>query len=243
MGHRRDDIAWDWAGERRTDLLVPQSAPQELQARPREARREATSNVGTREAKRSTTEAHLSPRRKRCGISVCGGSPSRRGRRSDGGRCTRSHFSLLSIRLTSCAPSQFTIKNSSSSLERRINRWAADTLALQASRFPPRLPGTELHSYIPFVPLLNALYADLPRSAQESPFLSFLERNDWKFDGVGLVAQSLARNAISQVLAEGIINRLLVTDSEEANLELTKLHEELFNRASPTLAVYIEDEC
>lgn len=37
---------------------------------------------------------------------------------------------------------------------------------------------------------------------------------------------------MSQMLSEGIVNELLVTNSEEANRELTKLHEQLFNRMS-----------
>ena len=50
--------------------------------------------------------------------------------------------------------------------------------------------------------------------------------------GLGLVVQSLLRHTMSLMLSEGIVNELLVTNSEEANRELTKLHEQLFNRAS-----------
>jgi hypothetical protein len=38
---------------------------------------------------------------------------------------------------------------------------------------------------------------------------------------------------MSLMLSEGIVNQLLVTNSEEANRELTKLHGQLFNRAFP----------
>lgn len=43
---------------------------------------------------------------------------------------------------------------------------------------------------------------------------------------------------MSQLLAEGIINELLVTNSEEANRELTKLHEQLFNREPLVASVW-----
>lgn len=37
---------------------------------------------------------------------------------------------------------------------------------------------------------------------------------------------------MSLMLSDGIVNQLLVTNSAEANQELTKLHEQLFNRTS-----------
>jgi len=43
---------------------------------------------------------------------------------------------------------------------------------------------------------------------------------------------------MSQLLAEGIVNELLVTNSEEANRELTKLHEQLFNREPLVASVW-----
>lgn len=43
---------------------------------------------------------------------------------------------------------------------------------------------------------------------------------------------------MSQLLAEGIINELLVTNSEDANRELTKLHEQLFNREPLVASVW-----
>ena len=44
--------------------------------------------------------------------------------------------------------------------------------------------------------------------------------------------QSLLRHTMSLMLSDGIVNQLLVTNSAEANQELTKLHEQLFNRES-----------
>ena len=127
---------------------------------------------------------------------------------------------------------QFTIKNSSSGLERRINRWAADTLTYQARMAPLPPPGTELPPHLALIPLAEALYADLDEGARESPFLNGLSTMEFDFQGLGLVVQSLLRHVMSQMLADGIVNELLVTNSEDANRELTKLHDQLFNRAS-----------
>ena len=46
----------------------------------------------------------------------------------------------------------------------------------------------------------------------------------------GIQIQSLLRHAVSKTIAEGIINCLIVTDSPEANIQLTRIHEHIFSR-------------
>lgn len=43
-------------------------------------------------------------------------------------------------------------------------------------------------------------------------------------------AMSLLRHAVSQTISEGVINCLIVTDSAEANIQLTRIHEHIFSR-------------
>ena len=42
--------------------------------------------------------------------------------------------------------------------------------------------------------------------------------------------QNLLRHAISQAISEGIVNCLIVTNSQEANVQLTRIHEHIFAR-------------
>ncbi|GAA5866102.1 hypothetical protein JCM3774_000029 [Rhodotorula dairenensis] len=138
----------------------------------------------------------------------------------------------------------FTIKNSSSSLERRINRWAADTLAAHIRSAPPPPPSSSSSSgpasqlaHLALVPLAEALYHDV-ENATASPFLVGLSQMGFVYPGLGIVVQSLLRHVMSQLLCEGIVNKLLVTNSEEANQELTKLHEQLFHREPLVASVW-----
>ena len=50
-----------------------------------------------------------------------------------------------------------------------------------------------------------------------------------------MTVQYLLRNALVQVISEGIINSLIVTNSFEANLEFTRAHERLLDRTFPSL--------
>ncbi|GAA5864779.1 hypothetical protein JCM1840_004898 [Sporobolomyces johnsonii] len=133
----------------------------------------------------------------------------------------------------------FTIKNSSSGLERRINRWAADTLASHLRSAPPPPPGTDPRAFqhLALVPLAEALFKDVD-NVTASPFLVGLSQMGFDYPGLGIVVQSLLRHVMSQLLCEGIVNRLLVTNSEEANQELTKLHEQLFHREPLVASVW-----
>ncbi|KAL8291504.1 hypothetical protein RQP46_002482 [Phenoliferia psychrophenolica] len=131
----------------------------------------------------------------------------------------------------------FTIKNSSGSLATHINRWASDTRdeATRSAPVPP--PGSDFGAHLALIPLAEALYGDL-NNASDSPFLEALHAAGFDYPGLGLVVQSLLRHVMSQMLSEGIVNELLVTNSEEANRELTKLHEQLFNREPLVASVW-----
>ena len=50
-----------------------------------------------------------------------------------------------------------------------------------------------------------------------------------------MYAQSLLRHALSETITEGVVNCLIVTSSSEANIQLTRIHEQLFAR-DPTVA-------
>jgi len=103
----------------------------------------------------------------------------------------------------------FSIKNSASQLDKLINRWAADVL-----RAPP-LPLQELCAAI-----LNDIVSGLE--------VTQVEANPMQ-------VQSYLRHAMADTISEGIINCLIVTNSTEANIQLTRIHEHIFAR-DPTVA-------
>lgn len=118
----------------------------------------------------------------------------------------------------------FTLRNCSSSLARRINRWAADTITELTH-------GTSHDTqYQVLIPLANALYDDIA-FAKDSPFLLALSQVQFEYSNLAMVVQTLMRHAMSEMLCYGIVNELLVTNSEEANKELTRVHEQLFDRS------------
>ena len=41
---------------------------------------------------------------------------------------------------------------------------------------------------------------------------------------------NLLRHALAKTICEGIVNCLIVTDSAEANIQLTRIHEHIFSR-------------
>jgi hypothetical protein len=47
-----------------------------------------------------------------------------------------------------------------------------------------------------------------------------------------LQTQNLLRHALSESISENIINCLIITNSTEANIQLTRIHEHLFSRKS-----------
>lgn len=56
-------------------------------------------------------------------------------------------------------------------------------------------------------------------------------------DATPMQIQNLLRHAMSQAISEGIVNCLIVTNSPEANVQLTRIHEHIFARASPLVFV------
>ncbi|RPD59535.1 hypothetical protein L227DRAFT_575975 [Lentinus tigrinus ALCF2SS1-6] len=107
----------------------------------------------------------------------------------------------------------FSIKNAASALERQINRWAADV-----TRTPPAPLNVIRHAA-----LTDVFDDDPPELGPNAP------------SPTGIQIQSLLRHAVSKTIAEGIINCLIVTDSPEANIQLTRIHEHIFAR-DPTVA-------
>lgn len=49
--------------------------------------------------------------------------------------------------------------------------------------------------------------------------------------------QSYLRHAMAETISEGIINCLIVTNSTEANIQLTRIHEHIFARSFSCLIV------
>ncbi|KAG8964264.1 hypothetical protein FRC03_002031 [Tulasnella sp. 419] len=96
----------------------------------------------------------------------------------------------------------FSIKQAASKLERLINRWAADLV-----RMPPAHPND----------IRDAALVDLSGAPDTS-------------DAPPVVVQNLLRHAMSEVISEGVVNVLIVTNSPEANEQLTRIHEHIFAR-------------
>lgn len=49
-------------------------------------------------------------------------------------------------------------------------------------------------------------------------------------DATPMQIQNLLRHAMSAAISEGIVNCLIVTNSPEANIQLTRIHEHIFAR-------------
>ncbi|KAF5342245.1 hypothetical protein D9611_001664 [Ephemerocybe angulata] len=103
----------------------------------------------------------------------------------------------------------FSIKNAASQLDKLINRWASDIV-----REPPT-PASFICAAI-----LNDLVAGLEEE---------------EVAATPMQLQCYLRHALSESISEGIINCLIVTNSMEANVQLTRIHEHLFAR-NPTVA-------
>ncbi|KAF8917274.1 hypothetical protein CPB85DRAFT_1286793 [Mucidula mucida] len=102
----------------------------------------------------------------------------------------------------------FSIKNSASQLDKLINRWASDI-----ARNPPA----------PFEAICDAVLGDIVGGGSDVVL------------GTSMHVQYLLRHAMSETISEGIINCLMVTNSSDANIQLTRIHEHLFAR-DPTVA-------
>lgn len=124
-------------------------------------------------------------------------------------------------------------------MERRINRWAAETLRTHAALAPPLPPGTDpsAFAHLALIPLAEVLFEDI-ESVNNSPFLLGVKSAGFDYPGLGIVVQSLLRHVMGVMLAEGIVNELLVTNSDDANRELTKVHDQLFSREPLVASVW-----
>ncbi|KAE9405195.1 hypothetical protein BT96DRAFT_853069 [Gymnopus androsaceus JB14] len=109
------------------------------------------------------------------------------------------------------AVDDYSIKNSAAQLEKMINRWASEVV-----RNPP----------VSLVELCRAILNDLASTTTDTPP---------HYDGSSMQVQSLLRHIISETISEGIINCLIVTNSPEANDQLSRIHEHIFSR-DPTVA-------
>lgn len=107
----------------------------------------------------------------------------------------------------------FSIKKAASKLERHINRWAADVV---------RTPPATLNE------IRQAALIDIFDGYPPS-------QNPYSYDATGMQVQNLLRHAMSKTVSDGIVNCLLVTDSPETNIQLTRIHEHIFTR-DPTVA-------
>ncbi|KAF8519552.1 hypothetical protein JB92DRAFT_2710510 [Gautieria morchelliformis] len=103
----------------------------------------------------------------------------------------------------------FSIKNAASQLEKLINRWAGEMV-----RYPP----------VPLEELRDAALVDIQGSAP----LDTTEASP-------MVVQNLLRHIVAETISEGIVNCLIVTNSHDANVHLTRIHEHIFDR-DPTVA-------
>ncbi|KAJ7018827.1 hypothetical protein C8F04DRAFT_363178 [Mycena alexandri] len=104
----------------------------------------------------------------------------------------------------------FSIKNGASQLDKLINRWASDII-----RQPPS----------PLDRICEAALNDIVNGVEVAG----------NFSGTPMQAQCLLRHALAETISEGFINCLIVTNSKEANIQLTRIHEHIFAR-DPTVA-------
>ncbi|KAL0954345.1 hypothetical protein HGRIS_003339 [Hohenbuehelia grisea] len=103
----------------------------------------------------------------------------------------------------------FSIRNAASLLDKLINRWAAEIV---------RTPPAQMQD------ICNAILSDVV-NGQDMPAI----------EATPMQVQNLLRHAMSETISEGIVNCLIVTNSSDANVQLTRIHEHLFSR-DPTVA-------
>jgi len=104
----------------------------------------------------------------------------------------------------------FSIKNGASQLDKLINRYASDII---------RQPPAPIHL------ICEAALSDIVSGAEAASI----------FSGTPMQVQCLLRHALAETISEGFINCLIVTNSKEANIQLTRIHEHIFAR-DPTVA-------
>jgi hypothetical protein len=106
----------------------------------------------------------------------------------------------------------FALQNTASQLERLINRWAAEVTNT---------------SQMPLDQMRELIFGDLGQGpAQASP------------NATPVQVQNLLRHLMSDTICEGLVNCLVVTSSNEANIQLTRIHEHIFARDSTVASVW-----
>ena len=101
-------------------------------------------------------------------------------------------------------------QNTASRLERTINRWASEVLRIAPA------PSAALQEAV-----LTDI-TDVKESTKESTALFT--------DVRPMTVQCLLQHVMGQVISEGIVNSLIVSNSAEENLVLTRVHERLLSR-------------
>ncbi|KAI0342669.1 hypothetical protein BDW22DRAFT_133857 [Trametopsis cervina] len=112
----------------------------------------------------------------------------------------------------------FSIKNAASQLEREINSWAASVIAN-----PPADLGHIRHAA-----LTDILDGEPP---QDYPVPESIT-------GFQMQTLNLLRHALAKTICDGIVNCLIVTDSPDANIQLTRIHEHIFARDATVASVW-----
>ena len=118
------------------------------------------------------------------------------------------YVSYISAASSSNILTRYCAQSSASQLERLINSWAADVV-----NNPPA----------PLNAIRQAAFTDILDGYPG-------EAGAYPPEASPIHVMSLLRHAISQTIAEGVINCLIVTDSAEANIQLTRIHEHIFSR-------------
>lgn len=93
-----------------------------------------------------------------------------------------------------------------SQLERMIDRWASEVL-----RIAP----------VPAAALQDAVLTDITDVGESTALFT---------DVRPMTVQRVLRHAFAHVISEGMINSLIVTNSAEENLALTRIHERILTR-------------
>ncbi|KAI9432892.1 hypothetical protein BJY52DRAFT_1231706 [Lactarius psammicola] len=106
------------------------------------------------------------------------------------------------------------INDFSIKLERTIELWASEVLRITPA---------------PAAALQQAVLTDLTDVGETAALFTNIRP---------MTVQSLLRHAMAKVISDGVINSLIVTNSAEANLEFTRIHECLFARDATAAAVW-----
>lgn len=101
------------------------------------------------------------------------------------------------------------MQNSASKLERLINGWAVDVVRTYRNQLNDIRQAA-----------ISDIYEGYPPEEEEA----------MRGDATAIHVQNLLRHAVSQAISEGIVNCLIVTNSQEANVQLTRIHEHIFAR-------------